>query len=207
MAGSGGGCSTQHWEAASPGSAWTDMPQHPSGSSRHPGRDAALLPVLPKFLPWIWEAWGKLCILGFTSSGLGAVWCGMASAVLRIRPCHAGIVMFAVGVGKAVEEELRAIASEPVEQHFSYSVDFTTMTHLVENFKLNICPGGCPPAWTALSWRESSSPCRAGMCDCHTVSRVPGCLWISSSCCGYRGGSQGHIWKRKKGSYCKRDGI
>uniref|UniRef100_A0A663N4X1 Matrilin coiled-coil trimerisation domain-containing protein n=1 Tax=Athene cunicularia TaxID=194338 RepID=A0A663N4X1_ATHCN len=53
---------------------------------------------------------------------------------------HAGIVMFAVGVGKAVEEELRAIASEPVEQHFSYSADFTTMTHLVENFKLNICP-------------------------------------------------------------------
>lgn len=52
--------------------------------------------------------------------------------------------MFAVGVGKAVEEELRAIASEPVEQHFSYSADFTTMTHLVENFKLNICPGGCP---------------------------------------------------------------
>ena len=56
--------------------------------------------------------------------------------------CHTGIVMFAVGVGKAVEEELRAIASEPVEQHFSYSADFTTMTHLVENFKLNICPGG-----------------------------------------------------------------
>ncbi|NXI50754.1 MATN4 protein, partial [Chloroceryle aenea] len=53
---------------------------------------------------------------------------------------ESGIVMFAVGVGKAVEEELRAIASEPVEQHFSYSADFTTMTHLVENFKLNICP-------------------------------------------------------------------
>ncbi|NWZ24330.1 MATN4 protein, partial [Asarcornis scutulata] len=56
------------------------------------------------------------------------------------RAKESGIVMFAVGVGKAVEEELRAIASEPVEQHFSYSADFTTMTHLVENFKLNICP-------------------------------------------------------------------
>lgn len=67
----------------------------------------------------------------------------MASTVPMICPCHAGIVMFAVGVGKAVEEELRAIASEPVEQHFSYSADFTTMTHLVKNFKLNICPGGC----------------------------------------------------------------
>uniref|UniRef100_A0A8C4TR27 Matrilin 4 n=1 Tax=Falco tinnunculus TaxID=100819 RepID=A0A8C4TR27_FALTI len=56
------------------------------------------------------------------------------------RAKESGIIMFAVGVGKAVEEELRAIASEPVEQHFSYSADFTTMTHLVENFKLNICP-------------------------------------------------------------------
>lgn len=49
--------------------------------------------------------------------------------------------MFAVGVGKAVEEELREIASEPVEQHFSYSADFSTMTHIVDNLKLNICPG------------------------------------------------------------------
>uniref|UniRef100_A0A8D0GG60 Matrilin 4 n=1 Tax=Sphenodon punctatus TaxID=8508 RepID=A0A8D0GG60_SPHPU len=53
---------------------------------------------------------------------------------------ESGIVMFAVGVGKAVEEELRAIASEPVEQHFSYSADFSTMTHIVDNLKLNICP-------------------------------------------------------------------
>ncbi|XP_025047163.1 matrilin-4 isoform X2 [Alligator sinensis] len=53
---------------------------------------------------------------------------------------ESGIVMFAVGVGKAVEEELREIASEPVEQHFSYSADFSTMTHIVDNLKLNICP-------------------------------------------------------------------
>ncbi|XP_063153212.1 matrilin-4 [Candoia aspera] len=51
-----------------------------------------------------------------------------------------GIIMFAVGVGKAVEEELREIASEPVDQHFSYSADFNTMTHIVDNLKLNICP-------------------------------------------------------------------
>lgn len=55
--------------------------------------------------------------------------------------CLAGIVMFAVGVGKAVESELREIASEPVDQHFSYSADFNTMTNIVENLKLNICPG------------------------------------------------------------------
>lgn len=117
--------------------------QHPLCSSLHRGGGAALLPILPKFLLCIWEAPGKSCILGFAPSGLEAAWWGVAGTVLRIHPCHAGIVMFAVGVGKAVEEELRAIASEPVEQHFSYSADFTTMTHLVENFKLNICPGGC----------------------------------------------------------------
>uniref|UniRef100_A0A8C3S8M0 Matrilin 4 n=1 Tax=Chelydra serpentina TaxID=8475 RepID=A0A8C3S8M0_CHESE len=53
---------------------------------------------------------------------------------------ESGITMFAVGVGKAVEEELREIASEPVEQHFSYSADFSTMTHIVDNLKVNICP-------------------------------------------------------------------
>uniref|UniRef100_A0A8C0UCG1 Matrilin coiled-coil trimerisation domain-containing protein n=1 Tax=Cyanistes caeruleus TaxID=156563 RepID=A0A8C0UCG1_CYACU len=114
--------------------------QHSSCSSLHQHRAAILLPVLPKFLLYIWEAQRKSCILGFAPSGLGAACWGVASAVLRVCPCHTGIVMFAVGVGKAVEEELRAIASEPVEQHFSYSADFTTMTHLVENFSLNICP-------------------------------------------------------------------
>ncbi|XP_030389512.1 matrilin-4 isoform X2 [Gopherus evgoodei] len=53
---------------------------------------------------------------------------------------ESGITMFVVGVGKAVEEELREIASEPVEQHFSYSADFSTMTHIVDNLKVNICP-------------------------------------------------------------------
>lgn len=49
--------------------------------------------------------------------------------------------MYAVGVGKAVEEELREIASEPSELHVSYSPDFGTMTHLLENLKGSICPG------------------------------------------------------------------
>lgn len=52
-----------------------------------------------------------------------------------------GIVMYAVGVGKAVEEELHQIASEPAELHVSYSPDFSTMTHLLENLKGSICPG------------------------------------------------------------------
>lgn len=58
--------------------------------------------------------------------------------------------MYAVGVGKAVEEELREIASEPAELHVSYSPDFNTMTHLLENLKGSICPGELTCLRTAL---------------------------------------------------------
>ncbi|XP_074203432.1 matrilin-4 isoform X2 [Camelus bactrianus] len=62
-------------------------------------------------------------------------------SVWAARAKEEGIVMYAVGVGKAVEEELREIASEPAELHVSYSPDFSTMTHLLENLKGSICPG------------------------------------------------------------------
>ncbi|XP_010629790.1 matrilin-4 [Fukomys damarensis] len=61
-------------------------------------------------------------------------------SVWAARAKEEGIVMYAVGVGKAVEEELREIASEPAELHVSYSPDFSTMTHLLENLKGSICP-------------------------------------------------------------------
>ncbi|XP_060897587.1 matrilin-4 isoform X1 [Labrus mixtus] len=53
---------------------------------------------------------------------------------------EAGITMYAVGVGKAVEDELREIASEPVEKHFYYTNDFTAISNIAENLKLNVCP-------------------------------------------------------------------
>lgn len=52
----------------------------------------------------------------------------------------AGITMYAVGVGKAVEDELKEIASEPVHKHFYYSSDFTAINHIAEDLKLNVCP-------------------------------------------------------------------
>lgn len=61
-------------------------------------------------------------------------------SVWAARAKEEGIVMYAVGVGKAVEEELRQIASEPPELHVSYAPDFDTMTHLLENLKGSICP-------------------------------------------------------------------
>ncbi|XP_004370365.1 matrilin-4 isoform X1 [Trichechus manatus latirostris] len=75
-----------------------------------------------------------------------------------------GIVMYAVGVGKAVEEELREIASEPPELHVSYSPDFSTMTHLLENLKGSICPEEGISAGTELR-----SPC-----DCESLMEFQG---------------------------------
>ncbi|XP_061542918.1 matrilin-4 isoform X1 [Phycodurus eques] len=53
---------------------------------------------------------------------------------------RAGIVMYAVGVGKALEEELRQIASEPAEKHFYYASDFGAIGAIALNLKLNVCP-------------------------------------------------------------------
>uniref|UniRef100_F2Z469 Matrilin 4 n=1 Tax=Mus musculus TaxID=10090 RepID=F2Z469_MOUSE len=75
-------------------------------------------------------------------------------SVWAARAKEEGIVMYAVGVGKAVEEELREIASEPSELHVSYSPDFSTMTHLLENLKGSICPEEGIGAGTELR-----SPC------------------------------------------------
>ncbi|XP_036683552.1 matrilin-4 isoform X1 [Balaenoptera musculus] len=75
-------------------------------------------------------------------------------SVWAARAKEEGIVMYAVGVGKAVEEELREIASEPAELHVSYSPDFSTMTHLLENLKGSICPEEGMSAGTELR-----SPC------------------------------------------------
>ncbi|KAL2767004.1 matrilin-2 isoform c precursor [Daubentonia madagascariensis] len=50
-----------------------------------------------------------------------------------------GITMYAVGVGKAIEEELQEIASEPTDKHLFYAEDFTTMGEITEKLKKRIC--------------------------------------------------------------------
>ncbi|XP_039104421.1 matrilin-4 isoform X2 [Hyaena hyaena] len=75
-------------------------------------------------------------------------------SVWAARAKDEGIVMYAVGVGKAVEEELRQIASEPAKLHVSYSPDFGSMTHLLENLRGSICPEEGIGAGTELR-----SPC------------------------------------------------
>ncbi|XP_067386818.1 cartilage matrix protein [Emydura macquarii macquarii] len=50
-----------------------------------------------------------------------------------------GIKMFAVGVGNAVEDELRVIASEPVAEHYFYTADFKTMNQIGKKLQMKIC--------------------------------------------------------------------
>lgn len=49
--------------------------------------------------------------------------------------------MYAVGVGNAVEGELKEIASEPTGEHYFYTADFKTMTQIAKKLQINICQG------------------------------------------------------------------
>ncbi|KAM4699797.1 cartilage matrix protein [Discoglossus pictus] len=50
-----------------------------------------------------------------------------------------GYKMYAVGVGNAVEEELRMIASEPVAEHSFYTADFKAMKEIGNKLQVKIC--------------------------------------------------------------------
>ncbi|XP_029603804.1 cartilage matrix protein isoform X2 [Salmo trutta] len=50
-----------------------------------------------------------------------------------------GFKMYAVGVGNAVEDELREIASQPTGEHYFYTADFKAMTAIAKKLQINIC--------------------------------------------------------------------
>ena len=49
--------------------------------------------------------------------------------------------MYALGVGKAIEEELKQIASEPDETHVFYAENFDQMGEITNRLKSGICQG------------------------------------------------------------------
>ncbi|XP_031432397.1 matrilin-2 isoform X2 [Clupea harengus] len=58
---------------------------------------------------------------------------------------QAGVTMYAVGVGKAIEDELREIASEPDDKHLYYAEDFNHMGDITDKLQAEICHGKPAP--------------------------------------------------------------
>ncbi|KAJ6653814.1 hypothetical protein lerEdw1_008658 [Lerista edwardsae] len=52
-----------------------------------------------------------------------------------------GITIYAVGIGKAIEEELQEIASDPPDKHLFYAEDFSAMEEIIEKLQKRICEG------------------------------------------------------------------
>uniref|UniRef100_A0A8B9IYG4 Matrilin 2 n=1 Tax=Amazona collaria TaxID=241587 RepID=A0A8B9IYG4_9PSIT len=57
------------------------------------------------------------------------------------RAKRSGIIIYAVGIGQAIEEELLEIASEPPYKHLFYAEDFTAMEDISEELRAQICEG------------------------------------------------------------------
>ncbi|XP_029958686.1 matrilin-2-like [Salarias fasciatus] len=65
-----------------------------------------------------------------------------------------GITIYALGIGKAIEQELREIASEPDEKHMYYAEDFEKMGEMTKKLKSRIC---------------TDKPSKEDMCECENV--------------------------------------
>ncbi|KAM9309426.1 matrilin-2-like [Pholidichthys leucotaenia] len=67
---------------------------------------------------------------------------------------NSGITIYALGVGKAIEQELREIASEPDEKHLYYAESFEKMEEITKKLKSRIC---------------TDKPSDENMCQCENV--------------------------------------
>uniref|UniRef100_A0A3Q2PVC2 Matrilin 2 n=1 Tax=Fundulus heteroclitus TaxID=8078 RepID=A0A3Q2PVC2_FUNHE len=67
---------------------------------------------------------------------------------------NAGVTIYALGVGKAIEQELREIASEPAEMHLYYAEDFEKMGEITKKLKSRIC---------------NDKPADENMCRCESL--------------------------------------
>uniref|UniRef100_A0A8C7CSK7 Matrilin 2 n=1 Tax=Oncorhynchus kisutch TaxID=8019 RepID=A0A8C7CSK7_ONCKI len=57
---------------------------------------------------------------------------------------YTGITIYALGVGKVIEEELREIASKPDDKHLYYAEDFSNMGEITDKLKSRICKETLP---------------------------------------------------------------
>ncbi|KAM9723182.1 matrilin-2-like isoform 1-T2 [Menidia menidia] len=67
---------------------------------------------------------------------------------------NSGVTIYALGVGKAIEQELREIASEPDEMHLYYAEDFEKMGEIATKLKSRMC---------------KDKPADENMCQCENV--------------------------------------
>ncbi|XP_063342555.1 matrilin-2 [Pelmatolapia mariae] len=67
---------------------------------------------------------------------------------------NSGITIYALGVGKAIEQELRETASEPDEKHLYYAEDFEKMAEITKKLKSRIC---------------ADKPSDENMCQCENM--------------------------------------
>uniref|UniRef100_A0A096LY77 Matrilin-1 n=1 Tax=Poecilia formosa TaxID=48698 RepID=A0A096LY77_POEFO len=66
-----------------------------------------------------------------------------------------GLEMYAVGVGNALESELKQIASEPIGDHYFYTADFKAMSEIAKKLQINKCND-------SYQKRQGEDPCE---CD------------------------------------------
>uniref|UniRef100_A0A3B3C7D9 Matrilin 2 n=1 Tax=Oryzias melastigma TaxID=30732 RepID=A0A3B3C7D9_ORYME len=67
---------------------------------------------------------------------------------------NSGITIYALGIGKAIEQELREIASEPDEMHLYYAESFEKMGEITQKLKSRMC---------------TDKPADESMCQCENI--------------------------------------